>query len=110
MLQSADERLTVVGRGHVCVKRALGRPDLEAARAQRGERFATGEAGDVVTDARELAAVVAAHGPGTQTTIFTVSRYFFGGVTSVTGRSQRASKISNRRCSSRLYVSWSGQS
>src|SRR5439155_25938066 len=27
-----------------------------------------------------------------------------------TGKSQCASRISNRRCSSRLYVSWSGES
>jgi len=36
--------------------------------------------------------------------------YLFVGVMSVTGRSQWATRISKRRCSSRLKVSWSGQS
>ena len=34
----------------------------------------------------------------------------FSGVMSVMGRSMWPSRISNRRCSSRLYVSWSGHS
>src|SRR5207245_9544290 len=65
-----SECLHPVRRGHPGRERTLGRPDLEAALAQRGERRSAGEARDLVAGARQLSAVVGAHRPGAQAADF----------------------------------------
>src|SRR2546422_1052733 len=61
-----SERLHPVRSGHTRLERALRRPDLEAALAQRREGGSAGEARNLMAGARELSAVVGAHRAGAQ--------------------------------------------
>src|SRR3989454_9298525 len=58
------ERLHPVRRGHAHLERALGCPDLEASRAQRGEGRPPGVARHLMAGAREPATIVRAHRAG----------------------------------------------